>query len=134
MNMINDAKSAYYSDKLSNCQNQKKVFKIVESLVHNKGKSKLPTHDNPLDLSTKFSEYFVTKISNIRDHLDSTQSVPENEDETEDEDADAQFSGLILEVFSPRGFLLPLRKKSQLLLNLRRLNPVTSLILYQHGS
>ena len=69
VNMINSAKSSYFKEKLASCGNQRELYKIVESLLHNKGKTKLPTHDNKQELATTFSDYFITKIQNIRNDL-----------------------------------------------------------------
>ena len=78
LHMINDAKSKYYQDRLSSCENQRELFRIGESLLHSKSKTKRPTHSDSLELAEKFSDYFITKIRNIRADLDtsvSTQSI-----------------------------------------------------------
>ena len=64
--LINKAKSSYYKDKIVNCTNSKELFDIVESLLHQKGKPKLPTHLSNQDLANTFNTYFITKIDNIR--------------------------------------------------------------------
>ena len=55
--------------------NQNELFKIVESLLHNKGKPKLPTNNSKDELSQKFSDFFRSKICNIRNGLDIINSI-----------------------------------------------------------
>ena len=65
--LITKAKSSYYKDKIINCtNNSKELFNIVESLLHQKGKPKLPTHLSNQDLANTFNTYFISKIDNIR--------------------------------------------------------------------
>ena len=70
-NMIYDAKAKYYRDKISSCSDQKELFKIVESLLHQKGKAKLPSHHSKEELAEDFNNFFISKITKIRDDLDS---------------------------------------------------------------
>ena len=69
INLISEAKSTYYENQITQCKDQKQMFKIVDSLLHQKLKSSLPSHTNDLDLANKFSQYFVSKISHIRDAM-----------------------------------------------------------------
>ena len=62
-NMIYDAKAKYYRDKISSCSDQKELFKIVESLLHQKGKAKLPSHHSKEELAEKFNNFFISKIT-----------------------------------------------------------------------
>ena len=73
--MIADAKSLYYRDKISNCTNQKELFQIVEQLLHQKGKSELPSHKSKEELTEKFNNFFVSKITKIREMLDNSCNV-----------------------------------------------------------
>ena len=52
------------------CKGQKEVFKVVENLLHQKGNAKLPSHTCQKELAQRFNDYFVTKISKIRQDLD----------------------------------------------------------------
>ena len=69
VNMFNDAKTVFYKDKISSCENQRDLFKIVETLLHNKGRTKLPTRASNSDLSEEFRDYFSSKIRDIREEL-----------------------------------------------------------------
>ena len=62
-------KAKYYRDRILNCKDQKELFKIVESLLHQKGKAKLPSHHSKEDLAEKFNNFFVSKITKIRNDL-----------------------------------------------------------------
>ena len=64
--MINKRKSSYYKDKNVNCTNSKELFNIVDSLLRQKGKPKLPTHLSNQDLANTFNTYSITKIDSIR--------------------------------------------------------------------
>ena len=75
VNMINDAKSKYYEDKIQQCQSQKDIFKVVESLLHQKGNVKLPSHTCQQELAHRFNDYFVSKISKIRHDLDTIAPI-----------------------------------------------------------
>ena len=70
MNMINKAKENYYKDQISLCSNHKELFKIVERLLHQKGDAKLPSSTSESELATRFNDYFISKISIIRQNLD----------------------------------------------------------------
>ena len=69
-NMINQAKAKYYENQILQCKGQKDVFKVVENLLHQKGNAKLPSHTCQKELAQRFNDYFVTKISKIRQDLD----------------------------------------------------------------
>ncbi|XP_072033093.1 uncharacterized protein [Amphiura filiformis] len=64
--LINKAKSSYYRDQIVNCENTKELYNIVESLLHQKGKPKLPSHSSNQALANTFNKYFISKITNIR--------------------------------------------------------------------
>ena len=53
------------------CTDQKELYKIVESLLHQKGKAKLPSHNSDELLAKTIDDLFVPKITKIRNDLDS---------------------------------------------------------------
>ena len=66
-NMINRAKIAHYSSLVEESSgNQKKLFNIVEKLLHKPKTPVLPSAHSDQDLANAFSHFFVTKIENIR--------------------------------------------------------------------
>lgn len=97
-NMIYEAKTTYYRDKISNCTDQKQLFKIVESLLHQKGKAKLPSHNSKEQLAQKFNNFFVSKITKIRNDLDSESTDTVNQNSAFDNEHDLTS---YLEVFTP---------------------------------
>jgi hypothetical protein len=72
--MITKAKSSYYSDKIENAVDSKALFKIIDSLTSQTTSSSLPSAASDKILADDFSEFFVQKISKIREHLSSSQS------------------------------------------------------------
>ena len=62
------SKETYFAGKLADNDN-KTVFQTVNSLLNNRTKH-LPTHDNPQQLSNGFANFFVKKITKIRDEMD----------------------------------------------------------------
>lgn len=64
---LHSAKVTYYRDKIASCKNdQKKLFDIVKSLTKIS-----PDHSRSNLTANGFSDYFTTKINNIRSELDS---------------------------------------------------------------
>ena len=62
-NMINQAKIDHYSSLVEESSgNQKKLFNIVEKLLHKPKTPVLPTTHSDQDLANAFSNFFVTKI------------------------------------------------------------------------
>ena len=55
---------------------QKKLFHIVNDLLHQKQAPVLPTHSNISELTEAFGKYFVSKIKVIRSELESDSSFP----------------------------------------------------------
>ena len=65
--MINQAKIDHYSSVVEESSgNQKKLFNIVENLLHKPKTPVLPSTHSDQDLANAFSNFFVTKIENIR--------------------------------------------------------------------
>ena len=70
INMINKAKEEYYKDQISQRSNHKDLFKIVERLLHQKGDAKLPSCPSESELAERFNDYFISRISVIRQNFD----------------------------------------------------------------
>ena len=60
--------------KLSTC-NTRDVYCIINALL-NKNVNHLPYYDSAYDLSSKFANYFLTKIVKIREDLDAELVLP----------------------------------------------------------
>ena len=74
---INNAKKDYYRGEIDQCgDDQKKLFKVVNQLMHNKPCRSLPFHDCILKLSEAFGKYFITKIDLIREKINVTEASP----------------------------------------------------------
>ena len=59
-----EAKRLYYLTKIDDsCGDQKKLFDIVNGLLHKSQKSVLPTSDSDESLANTFSQYLVHKIA-----------------------------------------------------------------------
>ena len=70
--MCDEAKKGYLKDKINNCENdQSKLFKLAESLLHGIPKTILPDHESIEDLVKDFIQFFIQKIQKIRKKLDS---------------------------------------------------------------
>ena len=54
---------------------QKQLFKIVEQLLHQKGKSKLSSHNSKAELADNFNKFFISKIAKLREELDTSADV-----------------------------------------------------------
>ena len=68
--LMDKAKSIYFNDKIIECHNdQKALYKVLNGLLHRESKLMLPVCECPLQLSEKFSHFFVSKIQKIRDQL-----------------------------------------------------------------
>ena len=66
--LINVAKIEYYSSQITDCSgDQKKLFKVVNGLLHQAKKTPvLPSSVSDAVLADSFSRYFSNKILNIR--------------------------------------------------------------------
>ena len=73
--LISKAKTDHYTNEIKECSNdQGRVFKIIAHLQNIKAKPTLPQYDTLLDLCNSFNEFFINKISTIRDKLDQMAS------------------------------------------------------------
>ena len=75
--LIDVAKKSYYNEKINQCgSDQKKLFSVINDLMHHKDQPKLPS-GSPSELVDSVSEYFVHKIENIRNKI--TNAVTDSE-------------------------------------------------------
>ena len=76
---ITEAKTAYFSSKVSeSTHNSKAFFGLVTSFMNNKDKKQLPDHADPSEISEKFSAFFESKINKIRESLEGHAGVAIN--------------------------------------------------------
>ena len=71
--LILSAKQAFFKDKLSSCTS-KDVYRTINTLL-NKNIQHLPYYDSAKELANQFSSYYVNKIVNIRNNLDSENVI-----------------------------------------------------------
>ena len=77
--LIKISKSSYYSEKINQCEgDQKKLFKIVDSLLGRGKSTKLPTSSSSFELAEKFNSFFSVKIYKIRENLDDMKDSVDN--------------------------------------------------------
>ena len=73
--MCRAAKIEYYQTKIETCgSDQKKLYQVMNELLHRKGPALLPAHDSSKDLADKFCTFFTEKITSMmctRSQLDS---------------------------------------------------------------
>ena len=79
--LIKQAKITYYNESIQSCEgDQKKLFNIIDSLLHRKLQTQLPS-GSICDIVKSFQKYFVSKIVTIRAKITETISgcnKPEN--------------------------------------------------------
>jgi len=67
---LHQAKQDHYSNKIRDCEkDQKRLFVLTRKLMGDAGKVILPTHVCSKELADRFSDYFATKITNIRNKI-----------------------------------------------------------------
>ena len=77
-NLIETEKSQYYNSKVEECEgDQKKLFNVVDKLLHKSKSTALPQHDNLETLANKFSDFFQDKIETIRCTLNDLEQTAE---------------------------------------------------------
>jgi hypothetical protein len=70
--LLNSAKAEFFNGEIDKCaDDQKKLFNIVNELLHQKDKPVLPSSDSLQQLLDSFNKFFITKIENIRSKIDS---------------------------------------------------------------
>ena len=64
---ISKSKSVILQNKISDCNgDQKKLFKIVDTLLGRNKHTTLPKYDSPLTMTSVMNNFFNDKIDNIR--------------------------------------------------------------------
>ena len=64
---ISNSKSEILQKKISDCNgDQKKLFKIVDTLLGRNKHTTLPKYDSPLTMASVMNNFFIDKIDNIR--------------------------------------------------------------------
>ena len=64
---ISNSKSEILQKKISECNgDQKKLFKIVDTLLGRNKHTTLPKYDSPLTMASVMNNFFIDKIDNIR--------------------------------------------------------------------
>ena len=78
ISLITMSKKAHYSNLITNNEgNQAALFKTMNQLFNKKKESSLPSNRSDIELSEDFSQFFTSKIENIRKGLHSLQTVTE---------------------------------------------------------
>ena len=73
---IQQSKSKYYISQIEDCEaDQKKLFQVLNSLLHQKAKPTLPSYNSAVTLAESFSAFFISKIAKIRDKIDSDSAT-----------------------------------------------------------
>ena len=67
--MIDAAKRAYYRDMISGCKNTKQLFGAVNKLLGRQVPKAFPSNIPPSHLAEMFNEFFVEKITKIRESI-----------------------------------------------------------------
>ena len=64
---LNDRKTEYYSMKIAECGgDSKQIHRLTDKLLISQSQQRLPSTDDDVLLANRFSNYFETKIDNIR--------------------------------------------------------------------
>jgi hypothetical protein len=64
-------KLSFYKQQVEECDgDQKKLFQVVDQLMHQKQAPTLPSYSSAVQLAETLSEYFVSKIVKIRHQID----------------------------------------------------------------
>jgi hypothetical protein len=67
--LVDKAKTAYYNTKVSTCTTSKQLFSVTKRLMNKTSQNILPSF--PLSsLPQMFSDYFTSKVTNIRNNID----------------------------------------------------------------
>ena len=74
--LIKTAEKHYYTSSIIACNgDQKRLFEIVDTLLHKKQEPKLPDGTSDQSLADRFSDHFVAKVANIQKTLASENSA-----------------------------------------------------------
>ena len=73
--LINQAKVSFYQGKVQECAgDQGKLFKFTETLLKNSKVSSLPEHTSLHELTSRFNNFFMNKISTIHSKLEASDA------------------------------------------------------------
>ena len=75
--IVHNAKSEYFSSKISKCTNCKKLFNVADKLLGRNIALPLPTRVSMECLPRLFSTFSDDKVVKIREHLDSETTTRE---------------------------------------------------------
>jgi len=68
--LIDKAKKDFYAGIIAeSSKDQKKLFKVVDSLLHNSKETPLPSYESPEEMANRFADFFIEKIVKIRENL-----------------------------------------------------------------
>lgn len=97
MKLLRNTKQQYYTTKvMESGGDHKTLFKLTKNMMGTDGGTKLPSHDSPVLLAERFSDFFTNKIVTIREGLLALQ-VGDTASMLQDE---ATFTGTPLSVFT----------------------------------
>ena len=78
--VINNEKRKYINEKISSSKNSKQLYSFFGKLTGKQNNLILPTDTPAQFLPDKFNSFFMTKISNLRTHLDSINCTQSHDD------------------------------------------------------
>lgn len=91
--LVCSTKQSYYSEQINQCgRDQKQLHKITKKLLGETGEAILPSHTTSTDLAEQFSQFFVSKITKIRENIPHQASTVTSE---------RAFTGVPLTHFDP---------------------------------
>ena len=71
--LLFESKKKYFNSKIKEASgDQKSLFKVMNKLFHNHNEPILPSHDSLDELANRFADVFITKITNIRTNIQSS--------------------------------------------------------------
>ena len=69
---IEKAKTNHYSLRVEECGgDQKKLFCVLDKIMHRGKSSSLPRHDDPTELAERFCQFYTDRIQGIRNQIES---------------------------------------------------------------
>ena len=77
---LHNAGRDYYHTRLCKSSSQKEVYQVADDLIFGGKNTILPSSDSIPELVERFSEYFTSKIQDLRDNLDKQVSVTSAKD------------------------------------------------------
>ena len=95
--LCDQAKKKFYAQKITDCKNdQKQLFKVVDTLLHKPKETPLPAHESPEELANRFATFFIEKIEKIRQQLEVVRSNSKN-----NQNSQSQKIAKVLTTFDP---------------------------------